>query len=65
MRYKSLSQYIEITGVKQKRLAYLLGISEPHLSLLLSRERKPSFALGLRIKQLTGIPLEQSLSGNA
>jgi transcriptional regulator with XRE-family HTH domain len=63
MRYRTLRQYIKITGIKQGRLAFLLGVSEPTISLLLSGERRPSFELGLRIKALTGIPLEQSMAG--
>ena len=64
MRFNNIYDYMTFHGLKQKELGQLLGVSESSISLLLAGKRRPSFELAMRIKALTGIPLEQSLSGN-
>lgn len=64
MRFQNIDDFMKFHKLRQKELGRLLGVSESGISLLLAGKRRPSFELAMRIKALTGIPLEQSLSGN-
>jgi len=64
MRFQNIDDFMKFHKLRQKELGRMLGVSESGISLLLAGKRRPSFKLSMRIKALTGIPLEQSLSGN-
>lgn len=64
MRFQNIDDFMKFHKLRQKELGRMLGVSESGISLLLAGKRRPSFELAMRIKALTGIPLEQSLSGN-
>lgn len=50
-----LAKYLERTGLRQTALAAHLGISDAHLSLLLSHKRRPSLRVAARIERQCGI----------
>lgn len=58
---RSLRVYLRRKGETQKSLAARLGITQGHLSHLISGKRGPGLALGLRIHAVTGIPLDALL----
>lgn len=51
---EKLKSYLEAFDGNQQALAAYLGISRPHVSLLLSGRKKPSLQLAGRIEKLTG-----------
>ncbi len=57
MKSKSLKEFKESKGLSNRGMALLLGISEAHLSMLLSGQRALSRGLALRLSQKTGIPV--------
>lgn len=52
----ALKKYLKRESLTQTRLAGMLGISTPTLSLILSGARQPGIALTKKIEALTGIP---------
>lgn len=56
--YPSVQAWMEATGTNQTRLAKQIGISEPHLSNILSKSRRCSLQVALKISKLTNVPIE-------
>lgn len=56
--YSSLQDWMERTGTNQKQLARLARLSEPHLSRILTRSRRCSLDVALRLQHITGVPVE-------
>lgn len=54
-RYRSVRAYLTATKTTQTALAAAVGISEPHLSQILSGDKRPSLGVALRIESLTGV----------
>lgn len=53
MAHKKLFRYMKEQGLKQKQLAYILGISNSMTSQLLSGKRNPSLKLAWKIQKFT------------
>lgn len=53
----SLLEFKKNKGLSNQAMAKLLGISDAHLSMILSGQRIPSRKLARRISEKTGIPL--------
>lgn len=49
-----MKKFITDSGKNQKTWAESLGISDVYLSLLLSRHRRPSLVLAVKIEKATG-----------
>jgi antitoxin component HigA of HigAB toxin-antitoxin module len=56
--YPTVQAWMEATGTNQAQLAKLIGISEPHLSNVLSKSRRCSLYVALKITKLTNVPIE-------
>jgi transcriptional regulator with XRE-family HTH domain len=57
MSKRSLSEFKESKGLTSQELARMLGVSDAHLSMILSGQRSPSRKLAQRISEKTGIPV--------
>jgi transcriptional regulator with XRE-family HTH domain len=57
MSKRSLSEFKQAKGLSNQELAKLLGVSDAHLSMILSGQRNPSRKLAQRISEKTGIPI--------
>jgi transcriptional regulator with XRE-family HTH domain len=58
----ALAQWFERSGHTQRAIAERLGVTEAHLSRLISGERQPSLPLAVKISELTGVPASDLLS---
>lgn len=56
--YASVQDWMASTGTNQQRLASELGISVSHLSNILSKSRRCSLFLALKISKRTNVPIE-------
>lgn len=56
--YKSVRAWQEATGTNNVRLAKALGCTESHLSNVLSKSRRCSLALALKLSKITNVPIE-------
>lgn len=56
--YPTVQAWMEATGTNQSELAKQLGISEPHLSNILSKSRRCSLYVALKITKVTNVPIE-------
>lgn len=56
--YPTVQAWMVATGTNQAELARRLGISEPHLSNILSKSRRCSLYVALKISKLTNVPIE-------
>lgn len=56
--FATVQAWMEATGTNQKVLAKQLGISEPHLSNILSKSRRCSLYVALKISKHTNVPIE-------
>jgi transcriptional regulator with XRE-family HTH domain len=56
MKYKSIQQYLRISGKTEREFAEMLGISQPFVNELKKGGKRPSPALAFKIEALTGIP---------
>lgn len=56
--YPSLKAYFEETGTSQYVIAKRVGITQPHLSNILSGARTPSLPLALKLARLANVPVE-------
>lgn len=56
-----LSAWLDTNGVKQAQFANDIGMSESHLSLILSGQRMPSPQLAVKIERLTKIDVRALL----
>lgn len=57
-KYDSLKAFVEATGIVQMTLAHDLGISQGHLSKLISRKEQPSLTLAYRIHRRYNVAME-------
>lgn len=53
-----LREWIRATGLTQRKAAFMLGTSQPHLSEFLAGNRELSFLQAVRAWRVSGIPLE-------
>jgi plasmid maintenance system antidote protein VapI len=56
--YANVHDWMAATGTNQKELARRLAISEPHLSNILSKSRRCSLYVALKISKETNVPIE-------
>ena len=56
--YPTVQAWMEATGTNQQELARQLGISDSHLSNILSKSRRCSLFLALKISKYTNVPIE-------
>jgi DNA-binding XRE family transcriptional regulator len=56
--FATLRVYFDQTGTKQADIAADVGISEAHMSNIISGRRKPSVDLACKISALTNVPVE-------
>ena len=56
--YPSIQAWMVATGTNQQQLAKLAGCSEPHLSNVLSKSRRCSLYLALRLSRITNVAIE-------
>lgn len=57
----SLTEFFEHGSVTRQDLAGRLGITRTYLSMIENRKRRIPLPLALRIRDLTGVPLESLL----
>lgn len=59
---RNLTDFFEREGsMSRAECARQLGISQPYLSMIENRKRRIPLPLALRIRDLTGVPLESLL----
>lgn len=56
--YRTVQDWMVATGTNQARLAKLVGCSEPHLSNILSKSRRCSLDVALKLSRITNVPIE-------
>jgi transcriptional regulator with XRE-family HTH domain len=64
-RYRTVRAYLEANGITQEQFARVLGISQAHLSEILSGRKRPSVAVALQIEAVTGVTVRQLIEGAA
>lgn len=57
MSKRSLSEFKKVKRLSNQAMAELFGVSNAHLSMILSGQRIPSRKLAQRISERTGIPV--------
>jgi antitoxin component HigA of HigAB toxin-antitoxin module len=57
--YRNLRDWMDATGTNQAELAKLAGIKPPHMSNILSKSRRCSLHLALKLSKLTNVPIEE------
>lgn len=57
--FSSLQDWMERTGTTQSKLASLVGIKPPHMSMLLKGSRRCSIQVALKLHAVTGVPVEK------
>ena len=63
--YPSLRAYLAATRTTQKVLAARVGITQAHLSQILSGARRPSVGVALAIEDATGVSVRALVRGAA
>jgi transcriptional regulator with XRE-family HTH domain len=56
--YPTVQAWMTATGTNQRQLAKLADISEPHISNILSKSRRCSLAVALKLSKITNVPIE-------
>lgn len=56
--YVSVQAWMAATGTNQRELARLVGCKQSHLSNVLSKSRRCSLQLALKLCHVTNVPLE-------
>ncbi len=56
--FRSVREWQEATGTNNRRLAKLIGCKPAHLSNVLSKSRRCSLALALKLSHVTNVPIE-------
>ncbi len=56
MKYKSIQQYLQMSGKTEREFAEMLGISQPFVNELKKGGKRPSPTLAFKIEAMTGIP---------
>jgi len=59
----SIEKFIRERGLTQAAFAKEIGISEAMLSLCLNRKRRLGLSVAMRVKKLTGLPLDEIYKG--
>lgn len=59
--FPSLQAYFEETGLAQHTIAKRAGITQAHMSNILSGERTPSLPLALKLAKIANVPVESLL----
>jgi transcriptional regulator with XRE-family HTH domain len=54
--YRTIPEYLAAAGLSQAEFAERLGISQSHLSQIISGHRSASLELAHQIEDLTGVP---------
>lgn len=62
---ETLREYLDRTDTTQEALAERLHVSQAHLSMILSGQRKPSVDLALLIEEQTGVSVRALVTGSA
>jgi transcriptional regulator with XRE-family HTH domain len=57
-KFDSLREYLDRTNTIQAELSEMAGITQAHLSQILSGRRRPSIQLLFKLAKLTGVPVE-------
>jgi plasmid maintenance system antidote protein VapI len=63
--YRSLQDWMERTRTSQTKLARLSGITQSHLSYLLTGSRRCSIQKALVLSRITGVPVEKLVKWEA
>lgn len=56
--FPTLRAFFDQTGIRQSDIAADLGISESHMSNLVSGKRKPSYRIATALTTLTNVPFD-------
>jgi len=56
--FPTLHAYMDEMAVSQRTLAKRAGITQAHLSMILSGDRTPSLPLALKLARIANIPVE-------
>jgi len=56
--YPTVQAWMAATGTNQAELARRLGVKQPHLSNVLSKSRRCSLYLALKLSHITNVPIE-------
>lgn len=56
--YPTVQAWMTATGTNQRMLAARLGIKQSHLSNVLSKSRRCSLYLALKLSDITNVPIE-------
>ena len=56
--YPTLATYMETEGINQRDFAKRAGITQGHLSLVISGDRTPSLPLALKLARIANVPVE-------
>jgi antitoxin component HigA of HigAB toxin-antitoxin module len=56
--YRTVQEWMAATGTNQSQLARLVGCKQAHLSNVLSKSRRCSLALALKLMRVTNVPIE-------
>jgi antitoxin component HigA of HigAB toxin-antitoxin module len=60
--YRTVQEWMAATGTNQCALARRVGCKQSHLSNVLSKSRRCSLYLALKLSQVTNVPIE-SIAG--
>jgi len=55
--YASVQDWMAATGTNQRQLARIVGVSEPHMSNILSKSRRCSYYLAVKLSAVTNVPI--------
>lgn len=56
--FPTLREFFDATGTLQADIAFDLGISQAHLSNIVSGKRRPSVGIAVELSRLTNVPVE-------
>lgn len=56
--YATMQDWMMATGTNQQELAKIAGIHQSHLSNILSRSRRCSLYLAIKLSKITNVPIE-------
>jgi DNA-binding XRE family transcriptional regulator len=59
MRYKNIAEYLKSKGMTETELAEKAGVTQACINQIKTGKRTPSWRVALRLKEITGIPLER------
>ena len=56
--YRTIQEWMAATGTNQRALATRVGCKQSHLSNVLSKSRKCSLELAIKLMHVTNVPIE-------